>query len=68
LIQGKKQGDFFAMYFRNSNAQSPLIKFKKDGGSTLSYITTGGEIEIFFLLHGSPKLLIQFYHTLMGFP
>src|SRR5882757_3551837 len=43
LVQSKKKGDFFGMWFRNSNAQSPLIKFNPEtGGSTLSYITIGG--------------------------
>ena len=57
------------MWFRNSNAQSPLIKFNHTtGGSTLSYITTGGQIEIAFFLHGSAKSIIKMYHNMIGCP
>jgi hypothetical protein len=59
MIQGKNKGDYFGMFFRNSNAQSPLLRFNDDGTSTLSYITTGGQIEIFFFLHGTAKTIIQ---------
>lgn len=69
LVQGKNKGDFFGMFFRNSNAQSPLIKFNQTtGGSTLSYITTGGQIEIAFFLHGSAKSIIKQYHNMIGNP
>lgn len=27
LVQSKRKGDFFGIYFRNANAQSPLIKY-----------------------------------------
>lgn len=30
------------MFFRNSNAQSPVLKYTEDGKSTLSYIALGG--------------------------
>jgi len=43
LIQGKRKDDFFGLYFRNSNAQTPIITFNDTtGGSKLSYITNGG--------------------------
>jgi len=43
LIQGKRKDDFFGLYFRNSNAQTPIISFNDTtGGSKLSYITSGG--------------------------
>lgn len=56
------------IFFRNSNAQSPLIKFKEDGGSTLSYITTGGQLEVYFFMHGSAKDIIKAYHGKIGKP
>ena len=56
------------MFFRNSNAQSPLLRYNKDGSSTLSYITTGGQIEVFFFLHGSAKQIIQMYQNFIGNP
>ena len=54
------------MFFRNSNAQSPVIKYKDDGTSTLSYITTGGQIEMYFFIHGNVKTIIKEYHNLIG--
>lgn len=59
MIQGFEKGDFFGIFFRNANAQSPLIKYNINGGTTLSYITTGGQLEIEFFIHGSPKMIIQ---------
>jgi hypothetical protein len=60
LVQSKNKGDYFGMFFRNSNAQSPVIKYNATtGGSTLSYITTGGQLEIYFFLHGSAKDVIS---------
>ena len=56
------------IYFHNSNAQSPVLSFNEDGTSTLTYITTGGILDIFFFLHGSPNFVIQNYHTLIGLP
>lgn len=69
LVQTAKKGEFFGMWFRNSNAQSPLIKYDNTtGGSTLSYITTGGLIEIYFFIHGSAKEVIKNYHWAIGRP
>ncbi len=42
LVQTATKGDYIGIYFRNSNAQSPVVKFNDDGTSMLSYITTGG--------------------------
>lgn len=58
LVQGRHPGDYFGVFFRNANAQSPLLKFNADGGSTLSYITTGGQLEIEFFFHGKVKDVI----------
>jgi len=67
LIQGKRKGDFFGLYFRNSNAQTLIINHNKtDGTSKLSYITIGGQIEIYFFIHGSPKDIISKYQDVMG--
>ena len=42
LVQTDKKGDYIGLFFRNSNAMSPVIKYQGDGSSILSYITTGG--------------------------
>lgn len=56
------------MYFRNTNAQSPVLRYTADGKSVLSYITIGGQIEAYFILHGSAKSIIQKYQGLIGTP
>ena len=58
MIQGFEKGDFFGIFFRNANAQSPLLKYNLNGGTTLSYITTGGQLELEFIFHGTPKTII----------
>jgi lysosomal alpha-glucosidase len=68
LIQTKTLGEYFGVSFRNTNAQSPVIKFKENGESTLSYITTGGSIEIYVILRGSAKEIIKKYQSIIGFP
>lgn len=47
---------------------SPVIKHKDDGGSTLSYITTGGSLDIYFFWKGSAKEIIKNYHSTFGTP
>lgn len=55
LIQTAIPGEYFGIFFRNANAQSPVLKHKEDGGSTLSYITTGGCLDMYFFWKGSAK-------------
>eukprot|EP00347_Sterkiella_histriomuscorum_P022543 403338093 len=66
LVQGKNKDDFFGIYFRNSNAQSPVIKYTDNGQAILSYIAIGGNIEAYFFIHGSAKDIIQQYHNTIG--
>jgi alpha-glucosidase len=56
------------MYFRNSNAQSPVLRYTSEGKAVLSYIAIGGQIEAYFILHGSAKSIIQKYQNLIGTP
>jgi alpha-glucosidase (family GH31 glycosyl hydrolase) len=58
LVQTKSKGRYMGMYFRNSNGQSPVVKFNEDGTSVLSYITTGGVIDVYFFLKASAKQII----------
>lgn len=61
LIQTMIDGEFFGVYFRNTNAASPVIRHNSgkgthgDHGSVISYITTGGEIEMFIFTKGTAK-------------
>jgi alpha-glucosidase (family GH31 glycosyl hydrolase) len=59
---------FFGIFFRNSNAQAPVITYNKDGTSVLSYITTGGNLDINFFFRGTAKEIIAAYHNLIGKP
>jgi alpha-glucosidase (family GH31 glycosyl hydrolase) len=61
LVQTATKGDFIGIFFRNSNAQSPVLKYTDGGKSILSYITTGGQIEAYFFIHGSAKDIIAQY-------
>jgi len=57
----KAEGEFFGMFFRNANAQSPIITFNKDGTTILSYITIGGNLDINFFFKGTAKQIIANY-------
>ena len=46
------------IFFRNSNAQSPIISKKADGNYTLTYLTTGGQMEMYFFTKGNSKEII----------
>jgi alpha-glucosidase (family GH31 glycosyl hydrolase) len=56
------------IYFRNTNAQSPVLVFNDDGSSTLSYITTGGSLDIYFFFKGTAKQIISQYQNMVGLP
>jgi hypothetical protein len=58
LIKTNETNQFMGMYFRSSNAQSPIIKFNDDGSTTFRYITVGGKVEAYFLMQGSAKEII----------
>ena len=66
LVQSQKSDDFFGIYFRNANAMTPIITYNSDGTSKLSFITIGGQLEIFFFIHGSAQDVIKKYQEFMG--
>ena len=68
LVQTEKKGEFVGLYFRNSNAMSPVIRYTDEGKSSLSYISTGGEIEMYFFFKGGAKDIIGQYQRLIGTP
>jgi alpha-glucosidase (family GH31 glycosyl hydrolase) len=67
LYETKVAGVFAGLYFRNSNAMSPVIKFNQDGTTTFSFITIGGQIEVYFIAQGSAHSVIQTYQTMVTF-
>jgi alpha-glucosidase len=68
LVQTKNPGVYFGIYFRNSNAQSPIVQYKDEGKSVLSFISTGGNIEMYFFWKGTAKQIIQQYQNFIGKP
>lgn len=74
LIQTVIPGEFFGIFFRNTNAASPVIRHNSsngtfnDNGSIISYITTGGEIEMFVFTKGDARGIIKQYHNFIGKP
>jgi hypothetical protein len=44
---------FVGIYFRNSNQMTPVLRFNDFGTSTLSFITIGGELEMYFFVQGT---------------
>jgi len=66
LVQTSVKSQFMGIFFRNSNAMSPIITHNDDGKSTLSYISTGGTVEIYFMLKGSAKEIIKMYQNVIG--
>ena len=68
LVQTKDPQEFLGIFFRDSNAQSPVLVFNQDGSSTLSYITTGANLEIFFFFKGTAKQIISQYQSFVGLP
>jgi len=47
---------------------SPVIRYTDDGKSTFSLITIGGQLEMYFMVKGSPKDIIKQYQRIIGFP
>lgn len=68
LVESGTKGEFFGIYFRNTNAMSPVISYTGDSTSTLSYITTGGQIEMYVMMRGTPKQIIKQYQNIVGLP
>ena len=60
LIKSGNSDDFFGIFFRSSNAQAPVIQYKNNQ-HLLSYITTGGNLDINFFISGSAKDIIAEY-------
>ena len=60
LIKAQSTDEYLGMYFRSTNAQAPVLR--KNGTRTImSYITTGGSLDINFFFRGSAKEVIASY-------
>lgn len=50
LVQTATPGIFIGLYFRNANAMTPVLRFSQtDSTSILSFITIGGQIELYIV-------------------
>lgn len=67
LVQTAVPGRFIGLFFRSSNAMTFLVKHQDDKAK-LTYISTGGQIEIYFMLKGSAKDIIKQYQEIVGKP
>lgn len=47
---------------------SPVVRYLETGQTVLSYITIGGQIEAYFIMHGTAKQVIAQYHNIIGKP
>jgi alpha-glucosidase (family GH31 glycosyl hydrolase) len=69
LFKNPKSGRFGGMYFRNANNAAPIVRFNATDGTTdLSYITTGGKLEVYFFIDGTPEQILQRYQAVFGKP
>lgn len=67
LIKIDNSDEFFGIFFRNTNAQSPIISYQ-EGQKVLSYVTTGGNLDINFFGRGTAKEVISNYQQFIGLP
>jgi hypothetical protein len=44
---------------------TPVLRFNQDGTSTLSFITIGGEIDLYVFIKGTAKEVLMSYHSYM---
>jgi hypothetical protein len=56
LFRSETDGKYFGIFFRNSNAAAVVLTTNTtDNTLLLSYMTTGGDLQIVFFLQGSAK-------------
>lgn len=67
LIKSGQSDEFLGIFFRSSNAQAPIVRYDKTD-AILSYITTGGNLDINFFFKGSAKEIIANYQQFIGLP
>lgn len=68
LVQTSQVNDYIGIFFRNSAAQSPVVSYTTYGKTVLSYISIGGQIEVYFFIHGTAKEIISQYQNQFGKP
>jgi alpha-glucosidase len=67
LVQTKNPRIFVGLFFRNANAMTPVLRYNDDGQtSTLSFITIGGQLEVYIFGQGTAHSVIQSYQQFVG--
>ena len=67
LIKAEQSDEFIGIFFRSSNAEAPIISYYQNS-NILSFVTTGGNLDMNFFLCGSAKEVISAYHQFIGLP
>jgi alpha-glucosidase len=69
MFEGKQSRRFVGLFFRNSAAMTPVLKFNNtDMTSTLSFITIGGEIDLYVFIKGTAKEVVEAYQSMIRPP
>jgi alpha-glucosidase (family GH31 glycosyl hydrolase) len=68
LVQTETKGEFLGLFFRNSDLMSPIVRYTANNTATLSIISIGGNVEIYFLFKGNARNIIAQYQNLVGKP
>ena len=66
MVETMKNRRYIGIFFRNANAMTPILRWNDDGTSTLSFITIGGQIEVYVIGQGTAHQVIQQYQQMMG--
>lgn len=62
MVETKKNSRrFVGLFFRNANAMTPVLRFNNDGTSVLSFITIGGQVEVYVIGMGTAHQVVQKY-------
>lgn len=66
MVETLKSRRYIGLFFRNANAMTPVVRWNDDGTSTLSFITIGGQIEVYVIGQGTAHQVVQQYQQMMG--
>jgi len=69
LGQNENRKDWYGLFFVGAQAESfEVINVQDSNKIILNYITTGGNIEFYVYMRGTPKFIIQKYQHDIGYP
>jgi alpha-glucosidase len=65
MFEGKENRRYVGLFFRNSAAMTPVLKFNNDSTSTLSFITIGGDIDLYVFIKGTAREVVEAYQSMI---